>query len=106
VFTMSKTRLVLVGCSLSLLLSGCSPPHEATLKECRVAAAQRGAGKNLSPEDLGELTEACMAAKGFLLNRDSKQCGHNRASETAGRCYYPNTIFGRVAHAFSHLLPQ
>lgn len=105
-FTTTKTRVALVGYSLALILGGCSPPPEETLSECRTVAVQRGIGKNLSPDDLGELTEACMTSKGFTLNRDSDYCGHNRSSETARRCYYPNTAAGILTHQLSHLFPE
>ena len=105
-FTTTKTRVALVGCSIALLASGCSPPREGVVSECRAIAAQRGAGKNLSQDDLGELTEACMATKGFTLNRDSEECSHNRTSEIARRCYYPSTIVGNLTHAFTHLVPE
>jgi hypothetical protein len=47
-----------------------------------------------------------MASRGFALNRDSEACGHNRASETARRCYYPNTLVGSAMHQFTHLFPE
>jgi hypothetical protein len=44
--------------------------------------------------------------EGLCLNRDSVACGHNRASETARRCYYPNTVLGGITHQFTHFFPE
>jgi hypothetical protein len=84
-------------------LSACSPPPQSTLKECQAIAHQRGQGKGLTQADLGELTEACMADRGYALNRDSEQCRHDLDSETANRCYFRNDFIGRIGHQFSHL---
>ena len=99
------TKAAGVGAVFALLaLSACSPPpSRETLKSCQDIARQRGAGKGLTQNDLGELTEACMVAKGYSLNRDSEQCRHDLISETANRCYYRNDLIGRIAHELSHL---
>lgn len=57
----------------------------------------------MNADDLGELTESCMSTKGFLLNRDSQHCQHDRNSETVDRCYYRNNLWGKIGHQFSHL---
>ena len=88
-------------CAL-VALCGCSPPPQETLKSCQDVAKQRGAGKGLTKDDLGELTEACMSDKGFVLNRDSEQCQHDLASETDYQCYFPNNFLGRLGHQWSH----
>lgn len=89
-------------CAL-VALCGCSPPPRETLKSCQDVAKQRGAGKGLTQDDLGELTEACMSEKGYSLNRDSEQCQHDLISESANRCYYRSDFWGRLGHKLSHI---
>lgn len=89
-------------CGISVL-AACGPPSQQTLKACQEVAAGRGAGKGLTKDDLGELTEACMLNRGYSLNRDSEQCQHNRHSETANRCYFRSDFLGRVGHQLTHL---
>lgn len=57
----------------------------------------------MNADDLGELTEACMNKRGYILNRDSLRCEHDRNSEAATRCYYRDDFWGRVGHQFSHI---
>jgi hypothetical protein len=105
VFVMSKGRIAFFSCLFVGVLGACSPPPAATLQECRLVAVQRSVGKSLSQDDLGELTEECMASKGFLLNREGDQCGHNRSSETTRQCYYQSTMFGKLGHRLADFSP-
>lgn len=80
----------------SLALAGCEPPPQIVLEDCRKVALQRASGHGLTPADVGELMEACMAQRGFLLHKQDKACSHDLNSQSQRRCYYPNSFWGRM----------
>lgn len=82
-----------------LLLLGCSPPEQKVLAECQVKATNRARGQNLTKFDLGELTEACMEARGFILDKTGRSCAHDLLSQTDRSCYYTNTWWARFYHS-------
>lgn len=79
-----------------LPLGACEPPPQQRLDDCRATAAQSAAGHGLSPNDVGELVEACMERHGFLLHKTDVACAHDLSSQSQRRCYYPNTFLGRL----------
>jgi hypothetical protein len=92
------SRAVLFGCGLALLLlvAGCSPPDQTVLDNCHKSSVQRAKGYKLTSADLGELAEACMAERGYTLKKSGSVCSHNLQSENDRRCYYPDTLPGRL----------
>lgn len=91
-------RAVLLGSGIVGLLSvgGCSPPDQHVLDLCHQSAAHRGQGYKLTSADMGELAEACMSDRGYILKKTGSVCSHNLRSENDRRCYYPNTLPGRL----------
>lgn len=79
-------------------VTGCSKPDQRVLDNCRLESVQKGEHRGLNAHDLGELTEACMARKGYLLNKTGEACTHELSSQTADRCYYPDTWWARAYH--------
>ncbi len=79
-----------------LLVAGCSPPDQHVLDLCHRAVAHRAQGYRLTSADLGELSEACMAERGYILKKTGSVCSHNLRSEDDRRCYYPDTLPGRL----------
>ena len=79
-----------------LPLAGCEPPQRTLLEDCRKTAQQRASGHGLTANDVGELLEACMAERGFLLHKQDEACAHDLDSQSQRRCYYPNTFWGRM----------
>ena len=79
-----------------LALAGCEPPQQTVLDRCRITAAERAKGQNLTPQDIGELVEACMTDQGYLLHKTDASCTHDLSSQSQRRCYYPATIWGRL----------
>jgi len=95
---MFNIRLIMaVGAPLFLL--GCNPPEQKVLANCEVTAANRASGQNLTKTDLGELTEACMASRGFILDKTGRSCAHDLSSQTNRSCYYPDTRWARFYHS-------
>ena len=90
---------VLLAIASTLLLTGCSPPEQKVVAECQATAANRASGLGLSETDLGELTEACMAARGFILDKTGQRCAHDLSSQTNRVCYYANTWWARFYHS-------
>ena len=80
----------------ALFLAGCSPPDQRVLDLCHKSAAIRARGYKLTSTDLGELTEACMAERGYTLKKTGSVCSHDLRSENDRRCYYPDTLPGRL----------
>lgn len=91
-------RAVIMGSGLAVLflVAGCSPPDQTVLDLCHKASAQRAKGYKLTSADLGELAEACMAERGYTLKKSGSVCSHNLRSENDRRCYYPDTLPGRL----------
>jgi hypothetical protein len=81
-------------------LIACSPPTQQTLAACRSTAISEGRGHSLDVSDVGELTEACMLAKGYALKEDGALCSDNTTTTTNSNCYYPDTILGRLGARF------
>ena len=88
------------GVAVLLLVAGCSPPDQNVLDLCHKSAVQRAKGYRLTPADLGELAEACMAERGYILKKSGSVCAHNLRSENDRRCYYPDTLLGRLYALF------
>lgn len=89
-------RMIRYLTALTLLpLGACEPPQQSLLDNCRTTAAQRAEGHQLSPSDVGELVEACMEKRGYLLHKTDASCAHDLSSQSQSRCYYPNTFLGR-----------
>lgn len=82
-----------------LPLAGCEPPQQTVLDRCRLTAAERASGQNLTPSDIGELVEACMADHGYLLHKTDESCTHDLSSQSQRRCYYLATFWGRLHRA-------
>ena len=80
----------------ALPLAGCEPPPQPLLDGCRKVAGQRASDHSLTANDMGELLEACMAERGFLLHKNDESCAHNLDSQSQRRCYYPDTLWGRL----------
>jgi hypothetical protein len=94
---LGRAVFLAVGISaLFLPLAGCSPPDQRVLDLCHKSAALRARGYKLTSADLGELAEACMAERGYTLKKTGSVCSHNLRSENDRRCYYPNTLPGRL----------
>lgn len=92
-----RAAFLAVGFSaLFLPLAGCSPPDQRVLDLCHKSAALRAQGYKLTSADLGELAEACMAVRGYTLKKTGSVCSHNLRSENDRRCYYPDTLLGRL----------
>ena len=89
-----------LACPILLLcllpLAACEPPQQKVLDTCRTTASQRAHGQGLTPNDVGELVEACMTDHGYLLHKTDASCAHDLASQSQRRCYYPNTFLGRL----------
>lgn len=83
----------------TLLLFGCNPPEQKVLSDCHVTATRRASGLGLSQTDVGELLEACMAARGFILDKTGRSCAHDLSSQTNRLCYYPSSWWARVYHS-------
>ena len=81
---------------LSLPMVGCEPPAQGVLEDCRKIAEQRASGHGLTATDVGELMEACMSERGYLLHKQDKACSHDLSSQSQRRCYYPKTLWGRI----------
>ena len=88
------------GVAALFLMAGCSPPDQHVLDGCHKSATHRAQGYRLTSADLGELAEACMAERGYILKKTGSFCSHNLRSENDRRCYYPNTLPGRVYALF------
>jgi hypothetical protein len=96
---MRSGRAVFLAVGFSALvfpLAGCSPPDQRVLDLCHKSAALRAQGYKLTSADLGELAEACMAERGYTLKKTGSVCSHNQRSENDRRCYYPDTLPGRL----------
>ncbi len=91
-----QSMRVLLGATALLLVAGCSPPDERTLSLCRKSSAERAEGSQLAPADIGELTEACMAKKGYSLEKAGRSCAHDLSSQSNRRCYFPDTTLGHL----------
>jgi hypothetical protein len=93
----SRAFFLAVGASaIVLFVAGCSPPDQRVLDLCHKSAVNRGKGYKLTWADLGELAEACMAGQGYMLKKTGSVCSHNLQSENDRRCYYPDTLPGRL----------
>jgi hypothetical protein len=79
-----------------LLLTGCAPPDQRVLDVCRDTAAVEARGHDLISSDIGELIEACMLSKGYVLEEATKRCGENLQTATDRRCYYRDTLLGHI----------
>ncbi len=86
---------------LPVLLSlwACSPPPRRQIQECQQVAMHAGVGHQLNSDDIGELTEACMASKGFGLRETGKHCTEDMATAVNPDCYYRDNLFGRMSKA-------
>ena len=79
-------------------LPACSPPPHL-IEECRQKAIHEGVGHQLSSDDIGELTEACMLSKGFALREVGERCPEDAATAIDPKCYYRDNLLGRVSKA-------
>ena len=89
----------LIGLAPLILLAGCEPPQQSVMDSCHKMASVRASGKNLTPRDVGELVEACMAERGYLLHKTDESCAHDLSSQSQRRCYYSNSLWGRFHRA-------
>jgi hypothetical protein len=92
---------VLLLAALLAALAACSPPKSETIALCQSKAVLEGRGHPLDASDIGELTEACMLTKGYALKEDGPLCSDNAATAVNPKCYYRNTVMGRLAARFS-----
>jgi hypothetical protein len=60
--------------ALPVSLPACSPPPQRLIEECRQTAIRESVDHQLNSDDIGELTETCMASKGFELRETGKRC--------------------------------
>jgi hypothetical protein len=80
-----------------LLLAGCGPTDPRIIAQCKAAATAQAKGHLVDISDIGELTEACMMKKGFVVRETGKGCSDDISGPLNPRCYYPDTIPGRIA---------
>jgi hypothetical protein len=80
-----------------ILLAGCSPPDSHVIAVCKEIAAAKAKGHALISSDIGELIEACMLSKGFVLDETSARCSDDMATATNPQCYRPDTAIGRLS---------
>jgi hypothetical protein len=80
-----------------IFAAGCSPPDTHVIAQCKEIAASKGRGHSLISSDIGELIEACMLDKGFVLDETSAHCSDDLPTATNPRCYRPNTALGRLS---------
>lgn len=83
-----------------LCLAGCSRPAQHEVDVCKQIAIREGVGHQLNDDDVGELTEACMASKGFTLREAGKRCPDNQMTATKPGCYYRDNFLGRTSAVF------
>jgi hypothetical protein len=83
-----------------LCLPACSPPPQRLIEECRETAIHEGFGHQLNSDDIGELTEVCMASKGFALREIGKRCTADMPTAISPECYYRDNLFGRMSKVF------
>jgi hypothetical protein len=81
----------------SVFTAGCSPPDTQIIAEGNEIAATKARGHALISSDIGELTEACMLSKGFVLDETSTRCSDDMATATNPQCYRRNTVIGRLS---------
>lgn len=86
---------------MAAALVACSPPKGPVIAMCKASAISEAGGHALNPSDIGELTEACMLTKGYALKEDGPHCSDDAATATNPKCYYPDTILGRLIARFS-----
>jgi hypothetical protein len=89
------TRCLFVALPL-IFLDACAPPDPRAVSECRASAQKEGRGHALISSDIGELVEACMLAKGYLVKEGKKECSDDISGPMKAECYYPNTLTGRL----------
>jgi len=88
-----------------LLLAGCGAPSPRVVAECKETASRQAAGHHITPDDVGELTEACMMQRGFGVRESSQQCADDSSGPFSPRCYYyPANIFGRAAQWVQNIM--
>jgi hypothetical protein len=87
--------------ALLAALAACSPPKHETIALCQSKAILEGRDHSLDASDIGELTEACMLTKGYALKEDGPLCSDDAATAVNPKCYYRNTIMGRLVARFS-----
>ncbi len=83
-----------------LCLMGCSRPGQREVEACRQTAIREAVGHQLNGDDVGELTEACMASKGFSLRETGKYCPDNLTTAVNPGCYYRDNFLGRMRALF------
>lgn len=79
-----------------ILLGACAPPDPHEVSLCRATAQKEGRGHALISSDTGELVEACMLAKGYLVKEGNRECSDDISGPMKAECYYPNTPTGRL----------
>jgi hypothetical protein len=83
---------------VATVLAGCGPVTDPRIvSECRLSAIHEARGHRLEASDVGELSEACMLAKGFAVREKSAECSDDIKGPINPACYYPNTAPGRFA---------
>lgn len=82
-------------------LEGCGPPDQRILNVCREAAGKIAQGRELTPEDVGELAEECMFKRGYSLLKTGPTCKDDLQSQYRRECYFPDNAIGRLFGARS-----
>jgi len=94
------SKKLILPLALAASVAGCGEPEPTILDGCHQEAAEKGRHRGLNTRDLGELSEARMVRKGYVLNRNGEACTHDLPSQKANRCYYPDTWWARAYHRF------
>jgi hypothetical protein len=99
---MTMKRMFVHIISFGIVSSGifgaaCAPPDNRVIAACKVIAATKAQGHALISSDIGELIEACMLSKGFVLDETSPRCSDDMATAANPQCYRPNTVVGRLS---------
>ena len=99
--TLSRNAVINIAAILvTTALIACVPPKRQTIALCQSTAISQGRGHSLDAADVGELTEACMLNKGYVLKENGGLCTDDVATAVNPNCYYPDTILGRLGAQF------
>lgn len=94
-------RTLCIAVLISPLL-GCAPAHPdpQVIKLCHASAVTRARGFPVDASDIGELVEACMLNRGYILRETGPRCGPDYGSAVDPKCYHRNTAIGRFTAIF------